>query len=43
MRVFEKMMLRQIFGHMEEKVTGDKKKLHNVELHNVCYLPYSNR
>jgi hypothetical protein len=30
--VFEIGVLRQIFGHMREKVTGDWRRLHNEEL-----------
>jgi hypothetical protein len=29
------MILRRIFGPKREEVTGEWKKLHNVELHNL--------
>jgi hypothetical protein len=35
LRVFENKMLRRIFGPKRDKVTGDWRKLHNDELHNV--------
>jgi hypothetical protein len=34
-RVFEKMMLNKIFGHNKEEVTGERSKLHDVELHDL--------
>jgi hypothetical protein len=33
MRVFEKMVLRRIFGPKRDKVTGEWRKLHSEELH----------
>jgi hypothetical protein len=35
MRVFENRMLRRIFGPRKDEVTGDWRKLHNEELHNL--------
>jgi hypothetical protein len=31
--VFQKRVLRRIFGHRWDEVTGEWKKLHNEELH----------
>jgi len=36
LRVFENWVLRRIFGHKRDEVTGEWKKLHNEEL-NVLY------
>jgi hypothetical protein len=33
--VFENRVLRRIFGPKRDEVTGDWRKLHNEELHNV--------
>jgi hypothetical protein len=33
--VFENRVLRRIFGPKIDEVTGDWKKLYNVELHNL--------
>jgi hypothetical protein len=35
LRVFEKRMLRRIFGPKRDLVTGSWRKLHNEELHNL--------
>jgi hypothetical protein len=35
MRVFENTVLRGIFGPNRDEVTGDWRKLHNGELHNL--------
>jgi hypothetical protein len=35
LRVFEKRVLRRIFGPKKDEVTGGWRKLHNKELHNV--------
>jgi hypothetical protein len=35
LRVFEKRVLRRIFGPKRDKVTGDWRKLHNEELRNL--------
>jgi hypothetical protein len=36
MRVFENRVLRRIFGPKSDEVTGDGRKLHSGELHNLC-------
>jgi hypothetical protein len=36
-RVFENKVLRRIFGPKRDEVTGERRKLHNEELH----VPYS--
>jgi hypothetical protein len=38
LRVFENRMLRRIFGPKRDEVTGDWRKLHNEELHNLYSL-----
>jgi hypothetical protein len=38
-KVFENGVLRRIFGPKRDKVTGDWRKLHNEELHNLCSWP----
>jgi hypothetical protein len=35
LRVFENRMLRRILGPKMKEVTGDWRKLHNEELHNL--------
>jgi hypothetical protein len=35
MRVFENRVLRRIFGPKRDEVTGEWRKLHNEELHNL--------
>jgi hypothetical protein len=37
--VFENRVLRRIFGPKRDEVTGDWRKLHNEELHNLHYSP----
>jgi hypothetical protein len=37
--VFEKRVLRSTFGPKRDEVTGDWRKLHNEELHNLYSLP----
>jgi hypothetical protein len=37
--VFENRMLRRIFGPRRNEVTGDWRKLHNEELHNLYSSP----
>jgi hypothetical protein len=37
--VFETRVLRRIFGPKRDEVTGDWRKLHNGELHNLYSLP----
>jgi hypothetical protein len=39
MRVFESRVLRGIFGHKREEVTGEWRKLHNKELHDPNSSP----
>jgi hypothetical protein len=39
LRVFENRVLRRIFGSSRDDVTGDWKKLHNEELHNLHSSP----
>ena len=36
LRDLEKRVLRKIFGHKREEVTGEWRKLHNEELNNLC-------
>jgi hypothetical protein len=40
LRVFENRVLMRIFGPKRDEVTGDWRKLHNEELHNL-YSPQS--
>jgi hypothetical protein len=35
LRVFENWVLRRIFGPKRDEVTGEWRKLHNEELHNL--------
>jgi hypothetical protein len=37
--VFENRVLRRIFGPKRDDVTGDWRKLHNEELHNLYSSP----
>jgi hypothetical protein len=39
LRVFENRVLRRIFGPKRDDVTGDWRKLHNDELHNMYSSP----
>jgi hypothetical protein len=39
LRVFENRVLRGIFGPKRDEVTGDWRKSHNVELHNLYSAP----
>jgi hypothetical protein len=39
LRVFENRVLRRIFGPKRDEVTGDWRKLHNYELHNLYSSP----
>jgi hypothetical protein len=39
LRVFENRVLRRIFGPKRDEVTGERRKLHNEELHNLYSLP----
>jgi len=38
-RVFEKMMLRRIFGPRRDEVTGEWRRLHNEELNYLYSSP----
>jgi hypothetical protein len=37
--MFEKRVLRRIIGLERDEVAGGWRKLHNEELHSLCYLP----
>jgi hypothetical protein len=39
LRVFENRVLRRIFGRKRDEVTGEWRKLHNEELHNLYSSP----
>ena len=39
LRVFENRVLRRIFGHKRDEVTGAWRKLHNEELNDLCCSP----
>jgi hypothetical protein len=39
LRVFENKVLRRIFGPKRDEVTGDWRKLHNEELHDLYFPP----
>jgi hypothetical protein len=39
LRVFENRVLRRIFGPKRDHATGDWRKLHNEELHNLYSSP----
>jgi hypothetical protein len=39
LRMFENRVLRRIFGPKRDEVSGGWRKLHNVELHDLCSLP----
>jgi hypothetical protein len=39
LRVFENRVLRRIFGPNRDKVTGEWRKLHNKELHDLYSSP----
>jgi hypothetical protein len=39
LRVFENRMLRKVFGPKWDDVTGDWRKQHNEELHNLYSFP----
>jgi hypothetical protein len=39
LRVFENRVLRRIFWPKRDEVTGEWRKLHNVELHNLYSSP----
>jgi hypothetical protein len=37
--VFENNVLKRIFGQKRDEVTGEWRKLHNEELHDLCSSP----
>ena len=39
LRVSENRVLRRIFGHMRDEVTGDWRRLHNEELNDLYCSP----
>jgi len=39
LRVFEKRVLRRVFGPKRDEVTGEWRKLHNEELNNLYCSP----
>jgi hypothetical protein len=39
MRMFENRVLRKILGPERDEVTGDWRRLHNEELHDLCFSP----
>jgi hypothetical protein len=39
LRVFEKRVLKRIFGPKRDEVTGEWRKLHNEELNNLYSSP----
>jgi hypothetical protein len=39
LRVFENRVLRRIFGQKRDEVTGEWRKLHNKELHDLYSSP----
>jgi hypothetical protein len=39
MRLFEKRVLRRIFGSKRDKVTREWKRIHNVELKDLYFSP----
>jgi len=39
LRVFENIMLRRIFGHRRDEVTGEWRRLHNEELNDLYSSP----
>jgi hypothetical protein len=39
LRVFENRVLRRIFGPKRDEVTGEWRKLHNEELHDLYFTP----
>ena len=39
LRVFEKRVLRRIFGPKRDELTGELRQMHNDELNNLCSSP----
>jgi hypothetical protein len=40
LKVFENRVLRRVFGPKRDEVTGEWRKLHNEDLHELYYSPY---
>jgi hypothetical protein len=38
--MFENKVQRRIFGSKRDEVAGGWRRLHNEELHNVCFTKY---
>jgi hypothetical protein len=43
LRGFENKLLRRIFRHKREKLTGGQRKLHNEDIYNLYFSPSSVR
>jgi hypothetical protein len=43
LRAFENRAVRRKFGLKRDEVTGGWRKLHNEELHKLCYSPSVNK
>jgi hypothetical protein len=41
LRVFENKVLRRIFGPKRNEVSGEWRKFHNEELHDVLFAKYN--
>jgi hypothetical protein len=41
LRMFENRVLRIVFAHKRDEVTGEWRKLHNEELNDLYFLTYS--
>jgi hypothetical protein len=39
MRVFENRVLKRVFGPKKDEVTREWRKLHDEELHDLCFSP----
>jgi hypothetical protein len=39
LRAFENRVLRRVFGAKRDELSGEWRKLHNVELRDLFYLP----
>jgi hypothetical protein len=40
LRVFENRVIRRMFGPKRDEITGEWRKLHSKELHNLCSCLY---
>ena len=40
LRLFENKVFRKIFGAKKDEITGELRKLHNVELHSLYSSPH---